>query len=177
MHKRGFAGANTWRHIFLGWKGFEIVNKKVISQTKELLLSSDMTVGGGDMSRSPSPKDPGSGTASKPPALTHPRAAHGARMHCVHCMNSLQKGSELKFALQSILQKSQSSSSRGKQAYRRRAAHHGAWTLDGRANTSENRLLLQSIPYMGADQLVPFSSWTSGSFRVQKTTYLLGNFS
>ena len=46
-----------------------------------------MTEGGDDTSRSPSPKDPGSGTASKPPALTHPRAAHG----CTYALRALHE--------------------------------------------------------------------------------------
>lgn len=45
-----------------------------------------MTEGGGDTSGSPSPKDPGSGMASKPPSLTHPRAAHWCAyvLHALH---------------------------------------------------------------------------------------------
>lgn len=98
-------------------------------------------------------------------------------VHRVHGVNALQKGSKLKFPLQSVLWKNWSSSWGGRPACWRCAA----WTLDGRASPLPSTALGSSLPpqsiaYAGADSLGPFSSRTSESFRVQKATHLLGNY-
>lgn len=73
MHKRGFVRANAQMRAVLGWKGFEMANKKA-TLDKTALLAMEVVM-------PPSPSKPGSGTTSHPPALTHRGAAHRGALH------------------------------------------------------------------------------------------------